>query len=104
MAAGSAELITEPGIYSSDAIVRRAESLQLTADAKAPLLRISSDVASSSGITDGGQVKLVQGTSSLVATAKVDSALAAGVVRVMAGTSSTTDLNAYFGQVSLERA
>ena len=104
LAAGSAELITEPGIYSSDAIVRRAESLQLTADAKAPLVRISSDVASSSGITDGGQVKLVQGTSSLVATAKVDSALAAGVVRVVAGTSSTTDLNAYFGQVSLERA
>jgi NADH-quinone oxidoreductase subunit G len=101
---GSSTLVAEPGIYSSDAIVRRAESLQLTADAKAPLLRVSVEVAASAGISDGDKVKVSQGSSTVLATAKVDSALAAGVVRVMAGTSSTTDLNGYFGQVSLERA
>ena len=104
LSATNVQMIAEPGIYHGDAIVRRADSLQLTADAKAPVLRVSTDVATAAGIADGDMVKLTKDGNSVVLAAKLDSGLAAGVVRLMAGTSVTSGLNGYFGPVSLERA
>ena len=104
LSATNVQMIAEPGIYHGDAIVRRADSLQLTADAKAPVLRVSTDVATAAGIADGDMVKLTKDGNNVVLAAKLDSGLAAGVVRLMAGTSVTSGLNGYFGPVSLERA
>jgi len=93
LSATNVQMIAEPGIYHGDAIVRRADSLQLTADAKAPVLRVSTDVATAAGIADGDMVKLTKDGNSVVLAAKLDSGLAAGVVRLMAGTSVTSGLN-----------
>ena len=98
------ERIADVPIYSADAIVRRASSLQLTADARSPAVGIPSEFAAERGIVDGTLVRVSQGGASIVLPARVDPSLASNVVRVASGHPLTAALGPMFGPlvISLE--
>ena len=91
-------------IYASDALVRRAISLQLTADARGPLVGLPSALWQQLGLQAGAKVRVTQGEGSAVLAACEDSTLAAGTVRIAAGHQNTAALGAMFGSVQVERA
>ncbi len=91
-------------LYATDSVVRRAPSLQATADAAAPLLAIGTALAAKLGVQTGAKVRVKQGEGSVVLPVAIDATLAADTVRVSAGCPETAALGAVFGAVSLERA
>ncbi|MEN9367968.1 MAG: hypothetical protein RL489_2326 [Pseudomonadota bacterium] len=91
-------------LYATDSVVRRAPSLQATADAAAPLLAIGTALAAKLGVQAGAKVRVKQGEGSVVLPVAIDATLAADTVRVSAGCPETAALGAVFGAVSLERA
>ncbi|MFZ6774509.1 NADH-quinone oxidoreductase subunit NuoG [Undibacterium sp. SXout7W] len=97
------ERIADVGIYSTDAIVRRAQSLQLTADARAPQAWINQVDAGKLGIADGDMVKLSKSGSTLIPVG-IDKSLPDNVVRIAAGHTLTANLDGMFGSIKLERA
>ena len=103
-ASSDLERVADVPIYSTDAVVRRAESLQLTTDAQAPKAHLSTALAQKLGIAEGSQVRVKQGSGSAVLTAAIDKKLPDNVVRVAAGHASTAALGAMFGAITVERA
>ncbi|MGE0800649.1 MAG: NADH-quinone oxidoreductase subunit NuoG [Lautropia sp.] len=89
-------------IYFADALVRRAPSLQRTADAAAPAACASGATLERLGIADGDAVRAVQGGGSALLVAHRDDRLADGVVRIAAAHPSTAGLPALFGALTLE--
>ena len=103
--ANSLERVSDVNIYATDAIVRRSESLQRTADAKAAsAVHLSAAEFARLGLKDGDFVKLTQGAGSVAMPATLDKSLPATVVRVAAGVLATHQLGAMFGPISVERA
>ena len=98
------ERISDVPIYSTDAIVRRAESLQKTVDAKAPSAWLSAIEFAKLDIKNGDYVKLTQDHGSVILPAAIDTALPDNVVRVAAGLTATKALGAMFGAINVERA
>ncbi len=91
-------------IYFSDAIVRRASSLQQTADAKAPRAILSAALGEKLGVSNGATVRVRQGSGAVVLDCEIDASLPDNVVRVAAGHPSTAALGAMFGPLSVEKA
>jgi NADH-quinone oxidoreductase subunit G len=98
------ERIADVPIYATDSLVRRATSLQLTADARAPMASLTAALWAQLGLNDGDKVRVSQGTAMVVLAARVDTTLALGTVRVPAGHADTAMLGAMFGEVRVERA
>jgi NADH-quinone oxidoreductase subunit G len=98
------ERVADVPIYFTDAIVRRAESLQLTGDAHAPKAWLSASIADKLGVSDGMQVRVTQGQAATVLAAAIDAKLPSNVVRVAAGHASTASLGGMFGAISVEKA
>ena len=96
--------IADVPIYSTDATVRRAVSLQLSADAKAPLAGLPSALWQQLGLQAGARVRITQGQGSVTLVAREDTSLAEGTVRVAAGHQATASLGAMFGPLTVERA
>ena len=90
-------------IYSTDALVRRASALQLTADARKPVLSLSSTQWRQLGLQAGDHVYVAQGDAGLVLPAREDATLAANAVRVPAGHPDTALLGAMFGAISVNK-
>ncbi|MBY4895759.1 NADH-quinone oxidoreductase subunit NuoG [Cupriavidus sp. AU9028] len=104
-AAGPIERVADVPIYHSDAIVRRAESLQLTAAARRAMqVGLSADVFASLGVQAGDPVRVSQGQGSVVLPAVLEAGLPAGTVRVSAATPAAIGLGAMFGTVQVEKA
>ena len=108
-AAGHAlERIADVPIYAADALVRRAEALQLTNDARAPVASLPSALFAELGLKAGDPVRLSspgpQGERLLIIACAEDPNLAPGVVRVPAGHADTAALGAMFGALSVSRA
>jgi NADH-quinone oxidoreductase subunit G len=104
VSANNVQRVGEVPIYAADAIVRRAESLQKTADAKsAQFARISADLFDQLGLLDGGEVRIKQANVAIVLKAKRDAGLAKNCVRVASGVNSTMMLSGTFGDVTLEK-
>jgi len=100
--------IAEVPIYSADPIVRRAPSLQMTADAAAPVVGMNAALLADMRLADGDLVRVSQQTvagnaGEVVLTAKLDAGLANGVVRIAAAHPMTAALGAMIGPVSVER-
>jgi NADH-quinone oxidoreductase subunit G len=92
-------------IYATDPLVRRATSLQLTADAKtAPQASLPAALWQQLGLSAGDKVRVAQGSASAVLPARLDATLAANVVRVPAGLAETATLGAAFGALTVEKA
>jgi NADH-quinone oxidoreductase subunit G len=101
---GMLERLADVPMYFSDAIVRRAESLQQTNEAKAPSAWISVALAGKLGVAEGASVLVKQGDGSAILPAAIDSKLPENVVRVSAGHVSTSTLGAMFGEITVEKA
>ena len=101
------ERIADVPIYAADALVRRAESLQRTADARAPRAGLPSGLWAQLGLKAGEPVRLSaqgpQGEQVLILAAEEDPSLAPAAVRVPAGHADTAALGAMFGLINVSR-
>jgi NADH-quinone oxidoreductase subunit G len=91
-------------VYFSDAIVRRAESLQQTTDARTPHAVLSVALAEKLGVNSGDKVRVSQGTTTIVIDCATDRGLPENVVRVASAHTSTAALGPMFGAISVEKA
>jgi NADH-quinone oxidoreductase subunit G len=99
------ERVGEVPIYAADPLVRRASSLQQTADARnAAFAYVAKDVAASLGLAAGGDIRVSAGTATAILPSKVDPGLAAGCVRIAAAMKSTAALGPMFGAITVEKA
>jgi NADH-quinone oxidoreductase subunit G len=98
------ERIADVPIYATDALVRRAPSLQATADARPPLASLSSALWRQLGLKAGARVYVGQGTAGVVLPAVEDPTLAPTAVRVPAGHPDTVALGPMFGPIQVEKA
>jgi NADH-quinone oxidoreductase subunit G len=101
--------IADVPIYSADALVRRAPSLQRTKDARPPRCWMNARLMQSIGVASGQPVLVRQGDGEAQLDAALDEKLPDGCVRVAAGHPATSGLGAMFGtlsvaKVDLERA
>jgi len=96
--------ITEVPIYRSDAIVRRAESLQATAASVLPTARINATTLATLGIQAGDRVRVKSAQGEIELTAALDDTVAAGGVRIAAAFEHTAALGSAYGQLTVERA
>ncbi len=101
---GALERIADVPIYWTDSLVRRAPSLQQTADARLPRAIMSSDTLRKLGIAAGVKVKIKQGAGEATLEAASDDDLAPNCVRIAAGHPLTARLGSMFGTVTVERA
>ncbi len=98
------ERIADVPIYFADPLVRRAESLQQTADAKPPRARVHRTLLDRLGLADGAQVRVRQGRGEAVVAAVADPSVPPGVVRLAAAHPSTCGLEGLSGPVTVEKA
>ncbi|QET02307.1 MULTISPECIES: NADH-quinone oxidoreductase subunit NuoG [Cupriavidus] len=104
-AAGAVERIADVPIYHADPIVRRADSLQLTAAARRAMqVGLSSDLFDKLGVQVGDPVRVTQDGGSVVLPAALENTLPANTVRVSAATTAAASLGALFGTVTVEKA
>ncbi|MEN9417165.1 MAG: dehydrogenase [Pseudomonadota bacterium] len=89
-------------IYAADSLVRRAESLQRTADARAPQASVGPALWAAHGLQPGDRLRVRQGAGSVVLPVRLDATMADGTVRVPAGHADTCTLGASFGGVEIE--
>jgi NADH-quinone oxidoreductase subunit G len=101
--AAGLERIADVPIYATDALVRRAAALQRSVDAQAPVVSVSPTLWAELGLTQGGSVRVAQGSAHAVLPVRKDATLAATAVRVPAGHAATATLGAMFGPLTLER-
>ncbi len=90
-------------IYAVDGLVRRARSLQDTADGNDTRVRMNADEAAKLGLEDGGRVRVRQGEGSATLDFAVDAGVPAGCAWVPAGVAETMELAAAFGAVEIEK-
>ena len=103
-AAAGLERIADVPIYGTDPLVRRAGSLQLTADARPPVVGLASALWQQLGLEPGVSVRVRQGAASAVLPAREDASLAPTAVRIAAGHPATAGLGPMFGAVTVEKA
>jgi len=98
----SIERIAEFGIYAADPVVRRAQSLQKSADGKAArAARMNAATAAKIGAREGAPVRVRQGGGEAMLAVAIDSALPDGTVRIARGVRETAALGA--GEIAIER-
>jgi NADH-quinone oxidoreductase subunit G len=103
-AAGEFQRVADVPIYSADAVVRRAKSLQATHDAAEPVVRLHGEELKQLGVAPGAKVKVSQGEGSVLLTVAADDGMPRGAARVAAGHGATAGLGAMFGTIKVERA
>ena len=95
--------IAEVPIYFADALVRRASSLQQTADAAAPVAAMSGSLMERLGLSEGDLVRVAQDGGEAVLPAVLDQRVPAGCVRIAAAHPLTAELGEMLGVVELAR-
>jgi len=101
---GHVERVADVPIHFADPLVRRAPSLQATADAKPPKARLNRTLLDQLGLDEGAQIRIRQGRGEAVLATQVDPGVPPGVVRVAAAHPSTCGLEGLSGPVSVEKA
>jgi NADH-quinone oxidoreductase subunit G len=99
-----AERIADVPVYWTDSLVRRASSLQKTADAHAPRAMANRATLARFGLAPGDRAWVRQDAAVALLECELDPRLPDGVVRVPAGHASTSALGAMFGPIRLELA
>ena len=92
--AGGLERIADIPIYFADSIVRRAGSLQKTADAKPPLAHLNPVTLAEQGVTSGSTVRLHSACGSTQLELCADITVPLGAIRIPAAHSLTANLGA----------
>ncbi|MBV8627516.1 MAG: NADH-quinone oxidoreductase subunit G [Paraburkholderia sp.] len=102
---GTLERIADVAIYHADPLVRRAESLHLTAAARAAhTAGLPAGLFDKLGLKEGDAIRVRQGELSVQLPAVRDANLAETVVRVSAGTPAGAALGSLFGELVVEKA
>jgi len=101
---GGIERIADVPIYFADPLVRRALSLQRTADARAPRAWMNAQLMQRLEIAAGTPLRLRQGAGEATLNAALDDRLPDDCVRVAAAHASTAGLGAMFGVLTLEKS
>ncbi|MBI5269817.1 MAG: NADH-quinone oxidoreductase subunit G [Burkholderiales bacterium] len=96
--------VADVPVYAADALVRRAESLQATNDARPPVAGLPAALWAQLGLGEDAKVRVSQGGAAVVLPARLDTTLASGTVRVPAGHLVTAGLGAMFGPIAVEAA
>ena len=96
--------VADVPIYWTDALVRRAESLQLTTDARPPVASLHPATAGALGVSEGDRVEVAMGAARVELPARIDADVAERVVRVPAAHPLTAALGEMFGPVTVTRA
>jgi NADH-quinone oxidoreductase subunit G len=99
--AAGLQRVTDVPIYASDAIVRRAASLQLTRDAAPPRARMNAATLAKLGLKEGQPVKVKQGKGEATLNAACDERLPRDCVRIAAAHAATKDLGPMSGEISV---
>jgi len=102
--AAPVERVADVPIHFADPLVRRAPSLQQTADARAPKARVHPTLLGTLGIEEGAQIRLRQGGGEAVLATQADRGVPHGVIRVAAAHPSTCGLDGLSGTVTVEPA
>ncbi|MGH8779140.1 NADH-quinone oxidoreductase subunit NuoG [Paraburkholderia sp.] len=101
---GAFERIADVPIYHADSLVRRAESLHLTAAARvANTVGLPAALFDKLGLKDGDAVRVRQGERSVQLPAVREANLAETVVRVSAATPAGAALGSLFGELLVEK-
>ncbi|MBM3346804.1 MAG: NADH-quinone oxidoreductase subunit G [Betaproteobacteria bacterium] len=101
--AAGLQRVADVPIYATDPIVRRAEALQMTRDARPPQARMRTSLAQKLGLAAGDRVRVRQ-VGEVVLKAAIDERLPEGVVRIAAAQATTVALGPMFGELTVERA
>jgi len=102
--AGSLQRVADVPVYFTDPLVRRAPSLQKTADAAPPTAKMPLATMAALGVQPAGKVRVTGETGKAVELqTAVDENLAPGCVRIAAAHASTLLLGPLHGDLSVER-
>jgi NADH-quinone oxidoreductase subunit G len=101
---GGLQRIADVPIYFADPLVRRAESLQRTADARAPKVWLASAEAGKLGVGAGQKLRVRGPAGEVELELALDDKLPAGCARVAAGHPSTSPLGSVGGTISVVKA
>ncbi|MRR50446.1 MAG: NADH-quinone oxidoreductase subunit G [Rhodocyclaceae bacterium] len=101
---GALERVADVPIYFADALVRRASSLQVSADAQAPTARMNAATLANAGVAAGASVRVKTATGEATLMVQLDAGLPDNCVRVAAAHAATAGLGAMSGMLTLERA
>jgi NADH-quinone oxidoreductase subunit G len=101
-APGGVQRIADVPLYFSDAVVRRAASLQQTGDAAEPRARMNSALLARLGLKDGQAVKVRQGEGEAAVRAARDDRVPRDCVRLAAAHPATRNLGPMSGELSVE--
>jgi len=100
--AAGVQRVADVPIYFSDAIVRRAASLQQTKDAELPRAWMNAALLARLGLKDGQAVKVRQGEGEAEVSAARDDRLPRDCVRLAAAHPATRYLGPMSGELSVE--
>ncbi|MBU0752166.1 MAG: NADH-quinone oxidoreductase subunit NuoG [Gammaproteobacteria bacterium] len=104
-AAGAMERIADVPIHFADALVRRAPSLQATADAVAPAARMNAATLAKLAVATGDKVAVKVGAGGTATLAvQLDSGVPDGCIRIAAAHATTAGLGPMFANLTVERA
>jgi NADH-quinone oxidoreductase subunit G len=98
------ERVADVPIYAADSLVRRAPSLQLTADAREPVACLPSALWQQLRLQAGDKVVVGQGQAVTLLPAREDPTLAPTAIRIAAGHAATLALGPMFGPLTVEKA
>jgi NADH-quinone oxidoreductase subunit G len=101
MAVEGLERVAEVPIYQTDAVVRRAPSLQMTLDAALPVARMNSRLIARLGLKVNGHVSVRQTASALTLKVECDDLLPDDCIRVPSGHPLTAGLGPMFGAITV---
>lgn len=88
--------------YRTDAVVRRADSLQQTRSVRSGGLAMSAALAQTLSVSAGSPVRVTQGEGSAQLIVEIDNTLASNTVRVDSARDETANLGAMFGGIMIQ--
>ena len=91
-------------IFRSDAMVRRATALQLSAASQAPVARLHPDTVTALSLDVSSMVRVKSATGQIMIAAQTDRKVTPGTIRLSAGFDETMALGGAFTEISVERA
>ncbi|MGO1767160.1 NADH-quinone oxidoreductase subunit G [Advenella sp. S44] len=101
---GALQRVADLPIYRTDAIVRRAHSLQLAPASAAPVASLNGATLARLGVQSGDTVRVRAGNGNdIQIQAKLDDRLADNTVRIAQGFAQTAALGSAFGNVIVEK-
>ena len=101
--ASGLERIGEVPIYHTDAIVRRASSLQMTRDAQVGGAWMNASVMQQLGVHQGERVRVSQSGGEVILECQRDDRLPDNCVRIATANAATLQLGAAYGRLDVER-